>query len=143
MHRAGAIPFRFTGSKFTSVEVLLITSMTRKRWILPKGMVEADEPHTKTAIREALEEAGVKGKLITDFPMTVLIERQFEDGFEHVPVTFFPMLAKSTSKKWQEMGARERRWAGLREARQLVAEDDYAELLLQFETLLPAIVERA
>ncbi|MEM9999383.1 MAG: NUDIX hydrolase [Pseudomonadota bacterium] len=142
IHRAGAIPFRRPKKKTDPVTILLITSMTRKRWIVPKGVVENDETMQTTAERETLEETGVKGKLITDFPMTVLIERQFEDQFEHVPCTFYPLLAKSTAKKWAESEARQRQWVSLPQAKRMIRDDDYAELLVQFETLLPAILQR-
>ncbi|MEL6921700.1 MAG: NUDIX hydrolase [Pseudomonadota bacterium] len=142
-HRAGAVPFRLPKKKSDPISVLLITSMTRKRWIVPKGVIEDGETMADTALRETLEETGVKGKLIEDFPMTVLIERQLETGFEHVPCTFYPLLAKSMSKKWEESGARERHWVTLPQARRLIRDDDYSELLTQFETLLPAIMERA
>ncbi|MEM1377917.1 MAG: NUDIX hydrolase [Pseudomonadota bacterium] len=141
-HRAGAIPFRLPKKKDASVSIMLITSMTRKRWILPKGVVEDGEAMTDTAERETVEETGVKGKLIAEYPMTVLIERQLETGLEQVPCTFYPLLAKSMSKRWQEDDLRERKWVPLREARRMVTDDDYSELLTQFETLLPAILKR-
>lgn len=141
-HRAGAVPFRVPKKKADPVSVLLITSMTRKRWILPKGTVEADETMEETALRETLEETGVKGQLMPEFPMTVLIERQFEDAFEHVPCTFYPLLAKSISKKWEEDMMRKRQWVTLPKARRLIKDDDYAELLTQFEMLLPAVLQR-
>jgi len=33
------------------------------RWIVPGGGVEPDESHTVAAIREVVEEAGVRGKI--------------------------------------------------------------------------------
>ncbi|MEL6201942.1 MAG: NUDIX hydrolase [Pseudomonadota bacterium] len=141
IHRAGAIPFGIPKKKGDPIAILLITSMTRKRWIVPKGTVEDGETMEETAVRETLEETGVKGRLLPAFPMTVLIERQLEDGFEHVPCTFFPLLAKSMSKKWQEDNLRERKWVTLPKARRLIKDDDYSELLTQFETLLPAVLQ--
>ncbi|MEO0542228.1 MAG: NUDIX domain-containing protein [Pseudomonadota bacterium] len=142
IRRAGAIPFRLPKKRGDPVSILIITSMTRKRWIVPKGTVEDSETMAAAAVRETLEETGVKGNLIEEFPMTVLIERQNETFFEHVPCTFYPMLAKSVSKKWEEDMLRKRQWVTLPKARRLIKEDDYSELLIQFESLLPAIVQR-
>jgi 8-oxo-dGTP pyrophosphatase MutT (NUDIX family) len=44
--------------------VLLITSMKRRRWILPKGIVEKDRTPEETAHIEAYEEAGIRGNLV-------------------------------------------------------------------------------
>ena len=53
----GALPYRFTDSG--GVEILLVTSRSRRRWILPKGLpVDGLEP-SEAAAREAFEEAGV------------------------------------------------------------------------------------
>ncbi|MEO1700751.1 MAG: NUDIX hydrolase [Pseudomonadota bacterium] len=142
IHRAGAIPFRRPKKKSDPVSILLITSMTRRRWIVPKGTLEFGESMEEAAVRETLEETGVKGRLMTEFPMTVMIERQFEAFYEHVPCTFFPLLAKSTSKKWLEENVRERQWVTLPQARRLIKDDDYSELLTQFEALLPAVLQR-
>lgn len=49
------------------IEVLLITSRTTRRWIIPKGWVEAGQPPAESAAREAYEEAGVTGR-ITNTP---------------------------------------------------------------------------
>jgi 8-oxo-dGTP pyrophosphatase MutT (NUDIX family) len=45
------------------VEVVLITSRTTRRYIAPKGAIEAGETPRSCARREALEEAGVIGKI--------------------------------------------------------------------------------
>src|ERR1700753_4055319 len=45
------------------VEVLLVTSLNSKRWIVPKGWPEADLTPSENAAREAFEEAGVTGKI--------------------------------------------------------------------------------
>ena len=50
------IPYRIKGKK--KVEVLLITSVKRKRWIIPKGYVEFNLSPFESAKKEAFEEAG-------------------------------------------------------------------------------------
>jgi 8-oxo-dGTP pyrophosphatase MutT (NUDIX family) len=45
------------------VEILLVTSLNSKRWILPKGWAEPDLSLPESAAREAFEEAGVTGQV--------------------------------------------------------------------------------
>src|SRR3954464_15322428 len=44
-------------------EVLLITSLTSKRWIVPKGWLEPELTAAASAAREACEGAGVTGRV--------------------------------------------------------------------------------
>jgi 8-oxo-dGTP pyrophosphatase MutT (NUDIX family) len=50
------------------MQILLIKSLTRSKWIIPKGWPEAGETGSQTAAREALEEAGLGG---TIFPAKI------------------------------------------------------------------------
>ena len=52
-----ALPYRT--SEASGVEVLLVTSRTTRRWIIPKGWPKRGMPPYDTAAREAFEEAGV------------------------------------------------------------------------------------
>jgi len=48
-------------------KILLLYKNVRNKyegWVLPKGTVEAGEEHTETALREVLEETGVKAKIV-------------------------------------------------------------------------------
>ncbi|MCF7807412.1 MAG: NUDIX hydrolase [Candidatus Marinimicrobia bacterium] len=44
-------------------KVVLVTARGSKRWIVPKGSVDWDLSARKSAAKEALEEAGIKGEL--------------------------------------------------------------------------------
>lgn len=57
-NQSGVIPFRKTK---LGLEVLLITSLKKKRWIIPKGFVEFNLTPFESAKKEAFEEAGVYG----------------------------------------------------------------------------------
>src|SRR5262245_12765328 len=59
VHRqAAVIPYRIRKER---IEVALITTSTGKGWILPKGSVDDGEGPRHAAIREAEEEAGLRG----------------------------------------------------------------------------------
>ncbi len=57
----GALPYRLR--KDGQLEFLLVTSRTTRRWIIPKGWPMGERPPHKVAAREALEEAGVEGRI--------------------------------------------------------------------------------
>ena len=45
-------------------EVCLVTSIRKRRWIFPKGLVDEDETIAETGRKEAWEEAGVHGHVV-------------------------------------------------------------------------------
>jgi predicted NUDIX family NTP pyrophosphohydrolase len=57
-NQSGVIPYR---KKNGEIEVLLITSLKKKNWIIPKGFVEFNLTPFESAKKEAYEEAGVTG----------------------------------------------------------------------------------
>jgi 8-oxo-dGTP pyrophosphatase MutT (NUDIX family) len=54
--QAAAIPYRRDASG--TLQVLLVTSKTRGRWVLPKGKVKRGMHPHRAAAMEAFEEAG-------------------------------------------------------------------------------------
>ncbi len=56
--QSGVIPYR---KKNGRIEVLLVTSIRRKNWIIPKGFIEYHLTPFQSAKKEAFEEAGVRG----------------------------------------------------------------------------------
>jgi len=98
-------------------EVLLITSLTSKRWILPKGWLEPDLTPAQSAAREAFEEAGVTGK-ISDKPVgTYHYLKEKKDG-SGLPcsVDVFTLAVTKQLHDWPEKGARTLAWVPLDQA---------------------------
>ena len=58
---AGGVAFRRRGG---GVDIAIICTGPKKRWQLPKGIVEADESPETAAVREVREEAGIETQLI-------------------------------------------------------------------------------
>lgn len=140
MHRVGIIPFDV---KDNLTALLFVTSMTRGRWILPKGLAEAEESHVDTCHREGFEEAGVHGVVLDDFPLTVLISKTTKSGVTKVPVTYYPYLVQEQADEWPEVDRRQRHWALLEDAAKVAYRDDFLSLIKQFEALGPWIKEAA
>ena len=107
IRQSGAIFFRLDAKE---PQVLLITAKRNpKAWIFPKGHVEKGETPAEAALREAEEEAGVKGKVIG--PVGVL-----EYRFMGVKARVDYFLAVLTRETGPPEDGRSRAWCGLEEA---------------------------
>ncbi len=110
--QAGIVPFRRARR---GLEFCLITS-TEGRWIFPKGVIDPGESYKETAIKEALEEAGLRGRL-SGAPLGC-----WEMIKSEKPYTLVLLLMEVTAcdDVWEEAHFRQRRWATADEARQLL-----------------------
>lgn len=140
MHRIGSIPFDVINNQ---IALLFVTSQTRGRWVLPKGLAKDGETPRQTCEREGFEEAGISGIVMEDFPITLPIQRKNTDQANAVPVTYYPLLVEEQSKLWPEIDKRERHWALLSEADEVIEHEDLLTLVRQFECLVPWIKEYA
>ena len=127
----GALCYRITDGK---VQILLITSRRTKRWIIPKGWPENDMTPGESAANEAMEEAGVAGKL-KERPFGVYCyEKTVEDG-DNVPciVTVYALKVKMILTDYPEKSERRRKWFSRKDASKHVFEPDLARLLKSFD----------
>src|SRR4030065_2943553 len=60
--QSGVVPYR---KKEGRTEVLIVTSIKRRNWIIPKGFIEYNMTPFQSAKKEAFEEAGVRGSNTT------------------------------------------------------------------------------
>lgn len=132
MHRIGVLPFDV---KDDQIAMLFITSKTRGRWIPPKGRAKKDESHEDVCHREAFEEAGIYGTVLSDFPMTHVITRSTENGTGEIPVTYYPFLVSSQLDTWPEEMERVRHWVLAEDAAKIVDRSDFLDLIKQFDRL--------
>ena|SRR5215469_703581 len=122
IQQACAVPLRATAQ---GLEVCLITSMGRGRWIFPKGVVDSGETHAITALKEAREEAGIDGLLIEP---AIGEYGDFKWGVR-LSVTVFAMSVEQVYDTWLESGVRRRRWALLDEGRSFLIDPVLREML--------------
>jgi 8-oxo-dGTP pyrophosphatase MutT (NUDIX family) len=112
--QSAAIPYRFREDG--GLEVLLVTSRRKGRWVFPKGQVKPGTLPHSSAAKEAFEEAGVLGK-VTDKAI-VSHERKRSGAEDTFPdrLLVYPLLVNTEAPGWPEMRERERRWMPLSEA---------------------------
>ncbi len=131
--QSGVIPYRRGANG--SIEILLVTSGTRKRWIIPKGNLEPDLDKRESARLEAYEEAGVMG-MIRPEPLGSYLHDRGDRAPASVEVYLMEVERVLPDDKWQEHGYRERRWMPIADARDAVLEDGLKELFTDVAKLL-------
>jgi 8-oxo-dGTP pyrophosphatase MutT (NUDIX family) len=126
MYRQSAvIPYRRGPS---GLEVLLVTSRMGSRWVLPKGVVELDLSPAASAVKEALEEAGVRGT-IDDEPLGTY---QYRKWGGTCTVQVFAMEVEEEVADWPEAGMRKRAWLTVDDARRRVDEEGLRQIFDPF-----------
>ncbi|NND18448.1 MAG: NUDIX hydrolase [Silicimonas sp.] len=127
----GALCWRVVNDK---VQVLLITSRRRKRWILPKGWPMDEATPVEAAQTEAWEEAGVTGKAKSVCLGIYSYIKEMDEG-EQLPcvVAVFPVKVKKIRSDWPEKSMRRRKWMSLKEASKAVAEKELADIIAGFD----------
>jgi len=105
--------------------VLLITSRRRKRWVIPKGVVEPHLTPAASAAQEAYEEAGIRGD-VDDEPIGRFCYEKWGGTCE---VEVFRMQVTTILDHWPEQDLRDRRWVTLLEAARMVREPELAAIL--------------
>lgn len=122
IQQATAIPFRRQGGE---LEFCLITSAQKKHWAFPKGIIDPGESPAQTALKEAFEEAGLIGSIVSG----PLGSYDYVKWDRHLTVTALLMMVSETAEEWQERDLRQRRWAAPQEALQLLAREELRQLL--------------
>ena len=122
--QSAVVPFRVVNKK---VEILLITSRKKKRWIIPKGIIETELTAQESALKEAIEEAGVSGKVLQE----LFGKFEYKKWGDTCRVKVYIMEVKQVMDKWAE-DFRDRKWVRVKEA---IKEIDNAELKSMLEVL--------
>lgn len=106
-------------------EVCLITSIRKQRWILPKGIVEDGETLVEAGLKEAWEEAGLRGEI--DGP--VLGEYADRKWNCDLRVHVMLMRVASVAEDWPEAELRQRCWKTPFEARAMLHQPALREIV--------------
>lgn len=112
--QAGALPYRLTRR---GPEFCLITS-TEGRWMFPKGTIAPGETCKETAAKEALEEAGLRGR----FRGAPLCCCEMVKSGKPYTLVLMLMEVAECDDVWEEAHFRKRRWATKEKARRLLCQ---------------------
>jgi uncharacterized protein Yka (UPF0111/DUF47 family)/8-oxo-dGTP pyrophosphatase MutT (NUDIX family) len=127
----GVLPYRVDAEG--KVEILLITSRERKRWVVPKGNPIPFLLNYESAAREAFEEAGVEGPIST-MPIGTFRyqKRRRTGGLAPAIVNVYPLRVTRQAEVWPESGERSVRWFSQTEAAEAVEEPELSVIILSF-----------
>ncbi|MET0363150.1 MAG: NUDIX hydrolase [Sphingobium sp.] len=131
--QSAAIPYRYGDNG--QVQILLVTSRKKGRWVLPKGHVRRGMVPHSSAAKEAFEEAGVIGR--TDPAPIASYQRKLKesDGRDAVRVDVYAMAVMTEAPVWPEMHERKRQWATVPDALSIVADKGIRKALKVFEAI--------
>src|SRR5688500_5750748 len=93
--QAGVIPFR---RKKGTIEVCLIRNKRRKKWKIPKGFVDPGETSQQAALKEAWEEAGLRGRIIGD----TIGSYEYDKWGLDLTVAVYLMEVNDVEDEWEE-----------------------------------------
>ena len=117
---------------------MLVTSRETRRWIIPKGWPIAEvEPHNLAAL-EAMEEAGLLGK-VAETPIGVYhYDKKRGDGsIVNCAVDTFLLEVEQQLPTWPEQDERKTKWFAPEEAAEQVQEPELRDLIRNLARHIP------
>ena len=111
--QAAAVPFRRNGS---AVSLCLITAASSRQWSIPKGNIERGSSPADTALEEAWEEAGLRGRIVGES----LGSFEYRKFGSLLLVAVYLLEVQTAADHWDEDDVRRRRWVGPAEALRLL-----------------------
>jgi 8-oxo-dGTP pyrophosphatase MutT (NUDIX family) len=129
--QAAAIPYRWNTGR---LEIAIITRRARGTWIVPKGHVEPGETPRQSALREATEEAGLRGSI----GRRPCGSYEYLKGDEPRTVLVFLLRVTRELRRWSEDDVRRRKWTRLDVAIRRVREPGLREILEELRGRLSA-----
>ena len=118
VRQAAAVPF-------SEGRVCMVTSSSRRRWVLPKGLIDPGHTPGEAALVEAWEEAGLLGTLDPE-PLGSYV---YEKLGRECHVLVYRMTVTEVRDAWPEKGMRERVWLAPRDVLDRVEEPGLRDIL--------------
>lgn len=134
--QVAALCWRTSQKRGSAIEVLLITSLSSKRWILPKGWPEPELGPAENAAREAFEEAGVMGKIgAKPIGHYHYLKERKDGGGIPCSVEIFALEVTRQLDDWPEKHSRQLAWLPLDRAAARISEPSLRQILKDFRKL--------
>jgi 8-oxo-dGTP pyrophosphatase MutT (NUDIX family) len=125
-HQSGVIPYRWKNGE---LQVLLITSIKKNKWILPKGYIEFNLSPFESAKKEAYEEAGIIGTNETVQLGSFRIER----SIGVCDLLVYSMEVIEVLDDYPEKDERKRKWFSVKEAADNIKVPEVSGMILSLE----------
>ncbi len=109
----------------------MITSRKKKRWVIPKGVIEPHLSPSDSAAKEALEEAGIEGK-VSKRPIG---SYKYEKWGGTCTVEVYTMNVNTVLDDWLE-NYRDREWVSVGEAVGRVTEPRLKDIVCELPHFL-------
>lgn len=122
IQQTSVIPFRMTES---GIEICLITSRRKKRWIFPKGPVEGRLGPIESVQKIAADEGGLSGSIESQVLGSY---KRLKEGNLH-KVEVYLMKVDQCAEVWLESRIRERRWVSVEGARKVIGKPELLDML--------------
>jgi 8-oxo-dGTP pyrophosphatase MutT (NUDIX family) len=98
------------------VSLCLITAASSQSWGIPKGTIERGDSPEDTALQEAWEEAGLRGRIFGGS----IGSYEYEKAGVLLTVAVYLMEVETEAERWKEQELRRRRWIPARHARRML-----------------------
>ncbi len=128
-NQSAVIPYR---KGENGLEILLITSMKKKKWIIPKGYIEFNLSAFESAKKEAFEEAGVLGA--NETIELGSFENHKSIGVCHIKV--FAMEVIEVLEEYPHRTVRKRKWFELKSASENISIEAVSSMILSLNNRL-------
>lgn len=116
--RVGVMPYVYANG---SLHVVLILSRDGARWGVPKGRLKVQAGKKRTAVEEAWEEAGLRGRIHPKRHVDLI---WIQKG-KRLTLRLYPFEVESVSKSYPEKKCRQRRILPFEKARQVIGDGTF------------------
>jgi 8-oxo-dGTP pyrophosphatase MutT (NUDIX family) len=126
------------------VEILLVTTRTTKRWLIPKGWTMAGKADHEAAAQEAFEEAGVRGRADVLPIAHYGYLKALQNGKQRrVQVQVFALPVTEVLSTWPEQQERERQWLPPLDALRIIGEPELLPIIADFAKASHSAIPKA
>ncbi|MCB1773634.1 MAG: histidine phosphatase family protein [Gammaproteobacteria bacterium] len=122
--QSAVVPYRVSTA---GLEFLIVRSSRRRHWVVPKGIIEPGFSPQLSAEKEALEEAGVEGRVLAD----AIGEYRYPKWGAECAVSVYPMRVdrELADDEWRE-SHRGRQWVSPETAASLLKQVELRDIVM-------------